>query len=175
MNNKKTFTILLTIQLVLVAILLVGSISFVTTRTLEVICCFVSTLIIAVYAITSYKKPHGNLLKYSMAVMVLGMIITATYGLSLGSNTVIMGCILICAALISYTAGRLDRINENKVYFVIIEILLLANALYVLFTYGVHGFIYTIFILKYVIMFTTLTVAYFGRYKEHKNAGQITK
>ena len=68
--------------------------------------------------------------------------------------------------LISYMAGRLDRIKENRIIIVLVLVLLLARAFLV--NYGMRmapvG-------LNEFIMWLVLSCSYLFRYREHKEAG----
>jgi len=130
-------------------------------------------IMVVIYGFISYKKPHGNVLRYAMftfSVYLALMIATA------GSNGYACGYLLpLAAVMAAYMSGRLNKIEKNK-WLMIIETVLLAafvvtesmhtgtNILPVIVSSGSH-----------LIIWLLLIIAYIVRYQEHKEAGAETE
>lgn len=133
-------------------------------------------IFVALYGFVLYKKPHGNLLKIAMllfaAVYIVSAILIASQGIGIVALSIIG---TLAASAIIYGAGRLNRIEQNKYIFVVADIIFFALELYTAITCPAGSFVGTFVFFNYFIIFTTLLIAYFVRYKEHKEAGLTDK
>jgi len=124
-------------------------------------------ILIVYYAISGYRKPHGNLLKYII------LIYTANYvGLILAQSGLPWCCVIhaIIIGILCYIAGRLHRVRQNVILMSIVTAL---NVIWLVpgFVKGVS----TIGSVTPLIIWIDICVAYFLRYKEHKLAGLMDK
>ncbi len=167
MENNAFIKILLGLQAVLIIAVLVVTIISLDSSPVTGICSIVTIAFVIMYGLFLYKKPHGNLLKYAMLLFAFSMIFSTAMNTY---NTVFMDLIkLICAGALCYTSGRLDRVEQNKYIFAGIGILLIIYwAIYVF-----SGVSWFVFFRRgsNIIIFVTLSLAYFLRYKQHKEAG----
>lgn len=144
--------------------------------TVEAIITCAMFVLIAYYAVSNYKAPHGNLLKYLFLVFA---VMCFTGLLSFSPNSPISGSkryvyqIARGAVVIlsTYIAGRLDRIKQNTVLMVISAILLLATSLESIVLWGTTNFFAILFRSNFFIMWLDLMIAYLFRYHGHKEAG----
>ncbi len=125
------------------------------------------------YAFYGYKVPHGNSLKYIM--LFFAMILVNAMSLEAGGkypvldsqkimlSTMITG---VCAVLVAYTSGRLDKFEKNIYLFMLVLILLFVRAVIM-----VHfkTLMYTNF--SDMIIWIDIICAYSIRYTQHKEAG----
>lgn len=144
--------------------------------TVEAIITCAMFVLIVYYAVSSYKIPHGNLLKYlflAFSIMCfLGLLSSSPNSLLTESERyvfrVLRGAVVI---LSTYIAGRLDHIKQNMVFMVICAILLLATSLEMLFIYKIVDIILILFYSNFFILWLNLMIAYLFRYYGHKEAG----
>ena len=128
------------------------------------------------YAISNFKVPHGNLLKYlflAFSVMCLvGFLCDdaaeATFKTYTFVNQILRGLVVIFSA---YIAGRLDRIKENTILLVIGGLILLTTSVINIVLYKLTDFTLIIFMSSFFILWVNLTIAYIFRYYGHKEAG----
>ena len=137
--------------------------------------------LIACYAISYYKTPHGNLLKYLFlvfAVMCFSGLINSDPNGSFSQGTwyayqIARGAVVI---LSTYIAGRLDRIKQNTVLAVICAVLLLATSIECIIVIGnTSSLSFILFESNFFIMWLDLMIAYLFRYHGHKEAGLADK
>ncbi len=125
----------------------------------------VLSVLIGYYALWGYKKPHGNLLKFILlayAAFVLAGIPTiiqarTTWWVIL--NGIVMGS--LC-----FMSGRLDRIKQNACILAFVT-----AAMAVAVSVDISGGNATIGIVTGIFVWLDICVAYFLRYKEHREAG----
>lgn len=142
---------------------------------LEYIVTIIIFVLILVYAIFGYKKPHGNMLRWTM-LLYAALRIIAIAGLAeaqIDSKIIVLAVSGLSALCVGYMSGRLNK-GEKNLYWLYIAgaleligiIIMLPNA-----TNFLEG----------VAMFTSLFAiialfgAYYARYDEHKNAGAEEK
>jgi len=130
-------------------------------------------VLIALYGFWLYKKPHGNMLKYAMIILAATQILSAIMFIKLGADGMNLHTIRIFAsAIIVYVAGRLDRIEQNKRLLCIATFILFASAFVQTFlAFNKISPLYLFTWFSGAISSITLMIAYFVRYKEHKEAG----
>ena len=142
----------------------------------ETIATCVMFILIAFYAVSNFKVPHGNLLKYlflTFAVMCfVGLLATDPNSSSANGDLYVLQLLRGAVVILStYMAGRLDRIKQNTVFAVICAILLLATSIKVLLLHKVYNLVFILFETNFFILWIDLVIAYLFRYKEHKEAG----
>jgi len=128
-------------------------------------------VLMLVYVLVEYRKPHGNLLRITMLVYAFML---AIWSAAQGSNA---GCVYVlpCTAVIAaYVSGRLNKIKKNVVWIAIAAVCLigygiLQTGMLELESYGILQFSYCFGVL---LQWITLALAYFSRYEEHVLAGQ---
>ena len=175
MENKKTTTnILLIIMGILTLAEIILRLCIIKTNTFSGIVLIISMLFVALYCFFLYKKPHGNTLKYAMLLFALSSIFSSiSYLMKVPDyNSAI---IILADAGICYGAGRLNRIDQNRILFPIIAIVLLGCSIWSVTHYNTGGVIRAFSFFNGFIAFTALMIAYFIRYKEHKEAGLADK
>jgi len=174
MENKKTKNILLAIMGIFVLAELVAIvISLADGITIFSICQAVALIFVASYGFWLYKKPHGNLLKYALLLIAGAQLFGATEALAnaKAASGALTTSVFFAAALV-YVAGRLNRIDQNKILLPIIAAFELYGAIWSVINFAGQESALTLFSwFSRSIMIFTLMIAYFVRYKEHKEAG----
>lgn len=122
-------------------------------------------ILISYYAFVGYKKPHGNLLKYVMLVFALfNLTYIPCYVSMLDTQATVICAIEI--GLICYVSGRLAKVKQNMILMILITVCeLVFNGLDI-----IYGYI-NIDTIGPLAIWLDICVAYFLRYKEHKEAG----
>jgi len=172
MEKKTSKNVWLIIMGVLVLAAIVIRVFILQTRTVFAFLQLLSLVFTALYCFFLYKKPHGNMLKYAMLIFVLTNIIGGSLNLLRGEQYQIAK--VLASAALCYCAGRLNRIEQNKILLPIIGIVYLGLSMYT-----TRYFISTLpdswiqFLASFTnaINYLTLLIAYFVRFKEHKEAG----
>jgi len=164
------------ILLIIMGVLILASIAItICSITWSPVLCGLALVVlvfVALYGFVLYKKPHGNMLKYAMLLFAAVYIISAIIIASQGDGIVAFSIIgTLAASAIFYGAGRLNRIEQNKFVFVIADIIFFVLELFTAITCPTGSFTGTFVLFNYFIIFTTLIIAYFVRYKEHREAG----
>lgn len=131
-------------------------------------------LAVVYYVLYGYRKPHGNLLRYTMLLFAI------TLGTALvlyGKEYSMLNFALPVAEilLIPYIAGRLNKVEQNKVLVPFVLILFIIDAISFCFTFESQSFIYYYLTFGQAIEWFAISAAYFVRYKEHKEAGLTDK
>jgi len=180
MENRKRTNIVLVVMGALILMEMITSIisviehGIISAMSLSAIA---SLVFIAIYGFILYKKPHGNILKYAMLLLALAQVLNYADCLKMGYIEEYISIIgLISAGIVVYVSGRLNRIEQNKYLLMIALILELFNAIFSIVKYA--NFISVAFVITYLfesIAILTLMIAYFVRYKEHKEAGLTDK
>jgi len=174
MNSKKSTNVSLVIMGVLIIVAIISRILNIQTKPFPSILYLISLGFTAFYGFWLYKKPHGNMLKYAMLIFVVTVIIQGCN--SMASDGEINNAIIRVFASIAvcYCAGRLDRLDQNKYIMPIIALLFLGESGYKVVDDIMEQSVdipSTIRHFSYTINYITLMIAYFVRYKEHKEAG----
>ena len=125
------------------------------------------------YVCYSYKKPHGNLMRYlilSSAVFsaVKSIISTAEYPIYLCATNYLM------IILKSYMAGRLDHYKQNIVTSMLILACYCVAAFYyisICIQIGRLNFVSVMSCLGSITIWLAIAASYIIRYKPHKDAG----
>ena len=100
------------------------------TNQLHIIIVFLEYILVAFYALIGYKKPHGNILKYTLfAFVLLCMYEFLMPGRPATSNIeyIANACIGLASVLIAYMSGRLNRVDQNKVIMSVVGVLFVAS------------------------------------------------
>jgi len=127
-------------------------------------------LFVIYYVLYGYRKPHGNLLRYTMLL----------FGLTIGINLVLFGkgCSMLNFALpvaelllIPYIAGRLNKVEQNKVLVPFVLILFIIDAVSFCLSFEWQSVIFYCSAFGQAIEWFAISAAYFVRYREHKEAG----
>ena len=135
-------------------------------------------VLIAVYALHGYRKPHGNMLKYTMlAFTVLSVYKFFVPGKPVTENVeyIANACIVLAAIMIAYISGRLNKINKNKILMIVVEVLFIVSIVLMRLTqkaFSIDSFIRS---LSMPICWVALCFAYVARFEEHKAAGLADK
>ncbi len=179
MSNKKTSAnVALIIQSILVLALLVMTLFSLKEETLLSVINLVILVFAALYGSFLYKKPHGNMLKYAMLLFSGSIVVSSSLYLCIvpemtSGIKALEVTHLIAAFVITYGAGRLDRIGANKYLFSLALLMFAVPSFMVAknFMAADNPIIYLLKAFYNTILFLTLCCAYFTRYKEHKEAG----
>jgi len=133
----------------------------------------IATLFTLLYGGFFFSRPHGNMLKYAMLLLAVSMIFAAESACTLGdthlveATTLLLACCTVC-----YCAGRLHKYRQNIILFGFIGVNLIANYIFrIVNASDLHGPFQYIAAACYLIVFSALTLAYFGKYHEHAEAG----
>ena len=131
-----------------------------------------------VYALFGYKKPHGNLLRYTFLSFAVSLAVYAGTQSGAGDLSVFLN--VLCTVPVAYTAGRLHKYRQNKLLLYLVAVMLLiaavidCRALAASLPEGGDGFYG--FALKFgafskFILGVALAAAYFSRWHTHREAG----
>ena len=138
-----------------------------------------TSLLLMYYAVTGYKKPHGNLLKYLFLLFTLcclGSILSIDVEQSMYdiAYNYIRGIVVVMTA---YVSGRLDRFKQNVILMSIIGVLMLASSITQILADAElgGGFLGLFWCFTFFLLWVDLMFAYILRYKEHKEAGLADK
>ena len=175
----------------LIIYVVMGLLSILSLYSEIVICTYVQTLdcivelvalcimfaLIFYYAISNFKVPHSNLLKYLFVAFSAMTFVGLLAGVSAGGvpqeNVYLCqltrGIVVIVSA---YIAGRLDRIKENTYLIATSGFILLVTSIININLYGVEDFIAIVYETNFFILWLDLTIAYLFRYYGHKEAGK---
>jgi len=178
MSNKKTGTnVALAIMGVLILILIALEIYSLSTPNLIFFCDLAALVCTALYGFFLYKKPHGNMLKYTMLIFAASNLVIAIQMLWYNVGSAYVHAIsLVIAGMLCYVAGRLNRIEQNRFILLIALVLFVIRSVASLILFPTPSFITNFTICgQPIIMFLTLCCAYFVRYKAHKEAGLADK
>ena len=119
------------------------------------------------------------MLKYAMLLCALSIVVHSVWAIYQHGDTAIEAFPPVLAAcLLFYVSGRLDRIEQNKYLFIIIALILLVSCIIEWTQFSGSGIEVVSKCLKaprHLISVLILIIAYFIRYKEHKEAGLVDK
>ncbi len=139
-------------------------------------------VIVFLYALFGYKKPHGNMLRYTFIIFAVSLALYAYGSQTSPVSTVSVIINVLCTVPVAYVAGRLHKFNQNKVLLYIALVMLLIAGLMdcILLTQNmvpeVSGFIFVV--LKFgafnkFILGLALATTYVNRFHTHKEAGLL--
>jgi len=114
------------------------------------------------------------MLKYAMILSALSIVVAEVESIYEWPDPFIEIFLpIFSACLLFYVAGRLNRIEQNKYLLAIVVIILLIGCIidWISFSASPVATIVYFKIPCHFIVVLTLTIAYFVRYKEHKEAG----
>jgi len=120
------------------------------------------------YVFAGYKKPHGNLLRHLM--LAFALFIALHIVIAVG-NTLGLIARIVAAMLITYMAGRLNKLRQNIVIMALVAILLFVTSMNVFIEYGFTSVHEICAFSGLFIQWLVFCAAYFVRYKEHKESG----
>jgi len=178
MEKKTSKNILLVIMgvLILAEIAITGYEAVTSRSSLYFFINLAALVGVALYGFWFYKKPHGNMLKYAMLLSALSIVVSTIWSVFQWDEPFIEIFLPIFAScLMFYVAGRLNRIDQNKYLLPIIAAILFSTCVIDWISFCVAT--RTIKLIRYLavpnqfITLLTLMIAYFVRYKEHKEAG----
>jgi len=128
---------------------------------------------VTLYGFWLYKKPHGNMLKYAILILAASEILNAVQCIRMGWDNMYLHTVRVfVAAILVYVAGRLNRIEQNKYLLPFAAIVNLVSVCAIVSK--LHTSLTLLYKLTWfsgVLTIITLMIAYFIRYKEHKEAG----
>ena len=145
-----------------------------------IILSIIAYIVAMVYALYGYKKPHGNMLRYTFLVFAVSLALYADKQLSnISSVTLLVN--VICTVPVAYLAGRLHKFNQNKALLYIVVVMLLLAGLIDFVWFGPNtvpgiasGFLFAVLkfsTLNKFILALALATAYVSRFRTHKEAG----
>lgn len=124
------------------------------------------------YVCYSYKKPHGNLMRY---LILCSAVFSAVKGITFNYPTYISSTCFLMVILKSYMAGRLDHYKQNVIISAVILICQCIMSYYIIDVFTSFEIPLTFNLIMSVIGPVTLWLAiatsYIIRYKPHKEAG----
>ena len=135
---------------------------------------FLEYILVAFYALIGYKKPHGNILKYTMfAFVLLCMYEFLMPGRPITANIeyIANACIGLAAVMIAYMSGRLDRVDQNKLIMIIVGVMFVASIILMGLIHESFSWDSFVRSLSLPICWAALCLAYTARFEEHKAAG----
>ena len=167
-------------QLLILALCIVGIVMTILSQggpvpSLRDVMVYVGYGMVLFYALVGYRFPHGNLFKYTLlafaALLVVTLLLNPFLAGSAGEETVrlnlmemgFLGAILV---LVSYMAGRLNRLKENEIIVGAVFLLFLARAILVKYEPGKISVGFNEF-----NMWIVLACSYLFHYHAHRDAG----
>ena len=188
-KGKKTVVIVFSALLVLLGVTceILGNIQWMGrfTPTPEMVTYVLLSVAALYYVSVGYKKPHGNLLRYTFLLLSVACInglidtavdLTLTPDFHVNAQLVILGLDGLSAVLIAYVAGRLDKVKKNCPALLLITAMQIAIAVLFVSIYENWGnFVFLIWDFSTCFLWIDLMVAYLIRYREHKEAGLTDK
>ena len=126
------------------------------------------------YVCYSYKKPHGNLMRY--LILACAALEAFQYANSIIIYPTYMNYVFYGVTMLkTYMAGRLDHYKQNVVISAIVlvcECLVIYNIISIMMTFNVENlFVYIIRIIGPVTLWLAIATSYIIRFKPHKEAG----
>ena len=145
--------------------------------TVEAIITCAMFVLIVFYAVSNFKVPHGNLLKYLFLVFaacsLCGVLSVVTERTS--ADTVYNALRGVVVLLTAFVAGRLDRFKQNVILMSIIGVLMLASSITQISAELDGDFLGLFWCFTFFLLWADLMFAYILRYREHKEAGLADK
>ena len=126
------------------------------------------------YVCYSYKKPHGNLMRY---LILCSAVFSAIRDIASDLNypTYIAAATYLMIILKSYMAGRLDHYKQNVIISTVILACQCLMAYYLVNVFTVSGrpltFSFIMSAVGPVTLWLAIATSYIIRYKPHKEAG----
>ncbi len=123
------------------------------------------------YAIVGYKTPHGNMIRYLL--LILAFYITASIIVTIerwGASWIIVAASNFAAVLIGYMAGRLQKVKKNVIVVVLATVLLAVKSFWPVAGEN-NNFVFVLDRTLPLLMWATVVLIYFFRFRAHKNAG----
>lgn len=166
------------------------------TPKLRVIAIFLGYALVIFYMFYGYKKPHGNVLRYTLFAFAVLLVLSITAEQILrepGNMSAELGPIAqglapqdvpdmpqinpysrpiqtlatgLAAILVSYISGRLNKIEKNKYLFTVVLVLLAVRAFI-----NVDNRSMMLADINEIILWLDLNCAYMLRFAQHKEAG----
>ena len=135
---------------------------------------FLEYMLVAFYALIGYKKPHGNMLKYTMLAFVL----LCMYEFLMPGRVEVKNVeyianasIGLASVLIAYMSGRLNRIDQNRIIMIVVGVLFAISIVMMGIIHEEFSWVSFIRSLSLPICWAALCLAYTARFEEHKIAG----
>ena len=137
-------------------------------------------LIVILYAVVGYKKPHGNMLKTLFFIFAVYLLAIASIDFMGRSSEYIQnGLVAMAALIVAYISGRLNKLEKNRILLVIAGALLFIKVIMGFWAVPPHaenaGFAVMVMPVirqaALLIDLAALGFAYTARFEEHKAAG----
>lgn len=127
------------------------------------------------YTFIGYKKPHGNMLRAVFFCFGVYLALNGSFDLADGEAILFYSGLgeVFSALLLTYIAGRLDKIEKNKFLLIIVGVIQLICSTVIAFYLHVFqgGFSASVSVYTMVTGIALLGYAYTARYEVHKAAG----
>ena len=143
---------------------------------LPFVCVGLFYVLLLFYGVKGYQKPHGNMIQLLMLILAVYVAVSSVASegrwISLSWITRLAGN--LAAVFMGFMAGRLNKVEENRYTTVLISVLLCVRCLWLLEDLSLTGAELALFILDRslaLLMWITLALVYFFRFKAHKSAG----
>jgi len=170
-QNKFVLAIIvIAVLLNLVTVLMLPFREFPIILLFEAVAVVIEHVAVMYYVLFGYRKPHGNLLRYVMLLFALTLAIDLV-GIHNEYSTFYVALSVAYVFLISYIAGRLNKIEQNRVLMSLVLILFIIDSVSSCIFDKPQTFIEGYRLFGTTIEWFTLSAAYFVRYREHKEAG----
>ena len=148
----------------------------------RIIADFLITAAVFVYSFIGYKKPHGNMLKIVSVVFgaYLAFLSVLELNAPISISYISCGCYLVAALTVTYVAGRLHKIEKNRILLCLAGVCLLASAISSVIIFANapdlpdSAFVRIVALvcgLTPLFIHAALGFAYTARYEEHQAAG----
>lgn len=135
-------------------------------------------VLIAVYALWAFKKPHGNCLRTLFLMFGISMSLAVCLSISSDGSTLPL-CESICnsatALIVVFVSGRLHKIEENKILLSISGLFQIGHAVLRIIIAPPASFFDVFGICTPIFLLFAIFLAYVARYEEHKTAGLSDK
>ncbi len=137
------------------------------------------------YAVSGYKKSHGDVLRYIFmltSLYYIGNVFCITVNdismiseVNTALTPVVVSLLSASAVIIAYVGGRLDKIKKNYAIMAVATAVQLAVSVVFIFSYGVNPWIDALVDFSNFILWLDIVFVYVLRYKRHKEAGLTDK
>lgn len=136
-------------------------------------------LLIMFYAFLGYKKPHGNMLRFTFFAFSVYLLAFAMIdAMTMRGSTIENGLTAFSALLIAYISGRLNKLEKNRVLLVITGAALAVNVVLGVISVCSHVGAFELGLLLpffrqsvSLVALAALGFAYTARYEAHKADG----
>lgn len=130
-------------------------------------------LLVLYYVLFGYKKPHGNMLRYLFVAFAAHLAICVALSDYYQTFTILRFLYLPALIIVSYIAGRLNKITKNSPLMIATTIIFVIVAIVTSFSVLYLSTADWILCFNELILWFDLVLVYQVRFKLHKEAGLL--